>query len=1042
METLCVLGIEIVIGLVLLYTEGIIHPAKEGYLVKQEPGETIAKHDRKEMVSVIVMFLAAVVVRVLAHVICPGHDVDRSCFTAWATRLSSEGFHDFYQSGGFSDYPPVYLYILWLIGKTKELLKLSADSVLFGLLLKMPALIADLACGFLLYRLSCKHLKVHRIAMVLMAMYLFNPVVILNSAMWGQVDSILALFMLLLCYALTERKMLFAYIIFGFGILFKPQMIFLAPVMLAGFIDRVFFHQFTLKKLGRELMQIILVAVSGLLLCMPFQIKEVAAQYMDTLSSYPYTSVNAFNLWGIFGKCWVRQDQTFFFLEYETWGMIFVTLVIAATLYLFIRFRKEHCRFFQASAFAVAGIFLFSVRMHERYLFPVLLLLLAAFIYKPAKEIMCSYIFFSALHFCNEAYSLYLYDPDHYQPHKIWTAVFSVLTLGVFIYFSLYCARQKQEKTSEISVSGLALLPEGWFGGKEFYKERMVSEKHLRFQRSDLVAIIAITAVYSCFAMYNLGSTKVPQSAFIYDDYECNIQLLLPENTRIKEIAVYNGNYEQRRYNVSAFLGERFTGDSSNFEVDEVFAWHKNEVLLTGNRLDIHGLNEKGSILELVLLNEDGEPVCPENAGDYPGLFDEQECFVKESTFRDSTYFDEIYHARTAYEYIHGLYSYENTHPPLGKILISAGIRIFGMNPFGWRFMGTLFGILMVPVFYLFSRKLFRSTWVATVATLLFTFDFMHFTQSRIATIDVFVTFFIIVMYYFMYQYITVSFYDRPLHKTFIPLGLCGVFMGFAIASKWTGIYGAVGLAVLFFVSLYHRLRESLSMELETRKKKAFVKKSVITLSFCVLMFLIVPGIIYLGSYIPFVNADGDGLVKRMLLNQTSMFSYHSGLEDTHAYASRWYTWPVIWKPMWYYAKTLSSTMGEGITAMGNPLVWWAGIPAFFHMIYLWLRKRDQKAGFLIIAYLSQLEPWMFISRTTFIYHYMPSTPFVALMVAYSLYQIYLWRKEWKPAIYVYTGAACVLFFMYYPVLSGVPVWRNYVYMVLRWLPNWHFLYS
>lgn len=1042
METLCVLGIEIAIGLILLYTEGIIHPSNVEKLAKQESGELTGKHDRKKRISVIVLFLAAVVVRLLAHVICPGHEVDRNCFASWAGKLASGGFHDFYHSGGFSDYPPVYLYILWIIGKIKELFNLSAHSVLFGLLLKTPAILADLACGIMIYRLAYRHMKVHRTAMVLTAMYLFNPVVILNASMWGQVDSILALLMLFLCYALTERKMLFAYIVFGIGILFKPQMLFLAPVMLAGFIDRVFFHRFTFKKLGRELIQIILVAVSGLILCMPFQIKEVVSQYVDTIASYPYTSINAFNFWGIFGKCWVKQDQTFLFLEYETWGMIFVTLIIAATLYLFISFRKEHCRFFQAAVFAVAGIFLFSVRMHDRYLFPVLLLLLAAFIYKPAKEMMVSYVFFSALHFCNEAYALYLYDSSNYQPHKIWTAIFSALTLMVFLYFSVYCARQKQDQKVETSVCSLGLLPEQWFGGEKFYNERMVSEKYLRFQRADIVAMIAITAIYSCFAMYNLGSTKVPQNAFTYEDYECNIQLFLSKNTRIKEIAVYNGNYEKRKYNVSAFLGERFTGDSSNFEVDKVFAWHSNEVSLTGDRLDIHGLNASGSILELVLLDEDGELVCPENAGDYEGLFDEQEYYVKESTFRDSTYFDEIYHARTAYEYIHGLYSYENTHPPLGKILISVGIRIFGMNPFGWRFMGTLFGILMVPVFYLFARKLFRSTWVATIGTLLFTFDFMHFSQSRIATIDVFVTFFIIVMYYFMYQYITMSFYDRPLHKTLIPLGLCGVFMGCAIASKWTGIYASVGLAIVFFVSLYHRLRESLFMEPDERKKKAFVKKTVITLGFCILMFIVVPGIIYLCSYIPFVNANGDGLVKRMLLNQTSMFSYHSGLEDTHAYASRWYTWPVIWKPMWYYAKTLSSTMGEGITAMGNPLVWWAGIPAFFHMVYLWLRKRDQKAGFLIIAYLSQLEPWMFISRTTFIYHYMPSTPFVALMVMYSLYQIYLWRKKWKPAIYVYAGAACVLFGLYYPVLSGVPVWRDYVYMVLRWLPKWYFLYN
>lgn len=70
----------------------------------------------------------------------------------------------------------------------------------------------------------------------------------------------------------------------------------------------------------------------------------------------------------------------------------------------------------------------------------------------------------------------------------------------------------------------------------------------------------------------------------------------------------------------------------------------------------------------------------------------------------NSTYFDEIYHARTAWEHLNGVYPYEITHPPLGKIIISIGIALFGMTPFGWRFSGTLFGVLMLPVIYIFAK--------------------------------------------------------------------------------------------------------------------------------------------------------------------------------------------------------------------------------------------------------------------------------------------------------------------------------------------------
>ena len=49
------------------------------------------------------------------------------------------------------------------------------------------------------------------------------------------------------------------------------------------------------------------------------------------------------------------------------------------------------------------------------------------------------------------------------------------------------------------------------------------------------------------------------------------------------------------------------------------------------------------------------------------------------------------------------------------------------------------------------------------------------------------------------------SFYDTSIKKTLIPLGLCGISMGLGIATKWTGIYAALGLAVLFFWVLFQR---------------------------------------------------------------------------------------------------------------------------------------------------------------------------------------------------------------------------------------------
>lgn len=82
-------------------------------------------------------------------------------------------------------------------------------------------------------------------------------------------------------------------------------------------------------------------------------------------------------------------------------------------------------------------------------------------------------------------------------------------------------------------------------------------------------------------------------------------------------------------------------------------------------------------------------------SADAPELCDEQEHVPDAASFMNSSYFDEIYHVRTAIEHQKDIWPYEVSHPPLGKLIIGIGISLFGVTPFGWRFMGTLFGVLM-----------------------------------------------------------------------------------------------------------------------------------------------------------------------------------------------------------------------------------------------------------------------------------------------------------------------------------------------------------
>lgn len=115
--------------------------------------------------------------------------------------------------------------------------------------------------------------------------------------------------------------------------------------------------------------------------------------------------------------------------------------------------------------------------------------------------------------------------------------------------------------------------------------------------------------------------------------------------------------------------------------------------------------------------------------------------------------------------------------------------------------MGALFGVAMIPLMYAFGKRMFKRPELALLAAGLFAFDFMHFSQTRISTIDVYGVFFNMCMTYYMYKFIKMDLGDS-LKDTLIPLGLSGLFFGLGCASKWICIYTGAALAVMFFVKM------------------------------------------------------------------------------------------------------------------------------------------------------------------------------------------------------------------------------------------------
>ena len=400
----------------------------------------------------------------------------------------------------------------------------------------------------------------------------------------------------------------------------------------------------------------------------------------------------------------------------------------------------------------------------------------------------------------------------------------------------------------------------------------------------DCCIMCILCLIFAILAFYRLGNSYAPETTYTTTTSAGDIILDLGDYTDVSYLSVFLGNLNTRALSISSYNVDQGTWDVLNGDAkaESVFAWNRIDINQNIRYLGLVATDDVARFNELVIVKSDGTILTPLNSAEYPELFDEQDKFDPVKTYMNGTMFDEVYHGRTAYEFIHGLTTYETTHPPFGKIIIAIGVLIFGMNPFGWRFMSVIFGILIIPVMYLFAKKLFKNRFITTATTTLFVFEFMHYSLSRIATIDIFAAFFILLMYYFLYDYFCKDTLQRTLQKKYkviprevlLPLALCGITMGFGIATKWTGIYAGAGLGILFIWYFF----------------KFLPRQPMKLIGFCCIFFIGIPGLLYILSFIPVIGyTEFNGLLDKVIKNTQYMFDYHANLVATHYHASPFY---------------------------------------------------------------------------------------------------------------------------------------------------------
>ena len=968
-----------------------------------------------------------------------GYSYDMSCFTAWSARVASLGPANFYAPDYFCDYPPGYILMLWLPGKILGLMPAAGETARRVLFALWPALGTAL-CGPVVYQFACKRTS-PAWALRCAAAAMFCPAMLFDSGVWGQIDGVFTLAILFCFVFLEDKRWLAGAACFGVALVIKPQALLAGPPLAICFLLPVLFSRDNKARLEGVKNGIlgVLAALAPVLVCGVFfwgiggAVPALWEKYTTTTASYPYATINAANLIGFLGGEWKPQTNAVYWfgiplMSWQTFGTLLVLLLSVWTFVWAMRAYKNG-RFSPLLTVAVytVGVFTLSHRMHERYLvFTLILIIAAAAAFNSRRLLGISWgLSLTSLFNMAQVYSN-VGGEDEFLASALNQLVFRFTGLAETVLFFLL-AWQAWALSSPAAAEDAAdaaprcepLAPIG---------------RAPAWTKKEALGLAGLTAAVALVSFAYLGEMTAPQNP-VDTNGQPTASYTIETAANPSSVWVYAGISEYNNGHLTLTDAAGVVQLEMELDHSSTFKW--NEYAMAGAQSPFTVEVENGQVFELSFRDENGQPVAVTGDTTSP-LVDEQQLVPQRISQMNSFYFDEIYHARTGYEHLHKMKVYETTHPPMGKNFIALGIAIFGMTGFGWRFFGTLFGVLMVPALYDFVRRLTKKPHIAGFAAVLLALDFMRFSQTRLATIDSYVVLFILLGADMMLWYCT-SVLEKGVGDSLLPMALGGVAFGFGCASKWTGMYAGVGLAILYFGVLWQRGKYLLTQPDGKKKVKNEVQLAI---AGGVLFYVVTPLLIYLASYLPYLIRDPGFGLDDWWRAQESMYWYHSTLEATHSFSSQWYTWLLDARPVWYYSgHGVQDGIRSSIAGFISPALMLAGMIGWLRLAYRQLVGKGSRAGGLVIVVtLSSLLPWVLVTRCTFLYHMFPCVPMLAAAAALMLSQ---WEdaghgdraRFWSLAI---LGAAALLFVWFYPVLSGIPTpswWLD----GLRWLPTWGF---
>lgn len=380
--------------------------------------------------------------------------------------------------------------------------------------------------------------------------------------------------------------------------------------------------------------------------------------------------------------------------------------------------------------------------------------------------------------------------------------------------------------------------------------------------------------------------------------------------------------------------------------------------------------------------------------------------------------FDEVYFRGFAADYLSGHYFFD-IHPPLVKLLFAGDAWLFHLSQTDissglWggvvlRCLPALAGAALVPLVYLITRKIGLGRLGASVAAVFVLCDNALLVESRFVLMDI-----LLLLFSFGALYLVMILIKKSGWQRWLLVASVGLLLGMTVSTKWTG------LAMVALVGAYYLI-------------ESIIKKvRPLRIAGEILLVLTLIATVYVGSFalhFGLLGHSGEGdafmsekfqstlvgsdyykssahmsFVDKFIELNHEMYTAEDSIEGTtHPYSSKWYQWPFMMKPIYYWQGDIHDDSYQGnIYLLGNPLVWWLSslsVLAAFLVWFVrpkWLGSRHRMVAYLLFGYGLNYLPFVFITRPMFLYHYLTALVLSILIAAIMIEKLAkLIRDKW-----------------------------------------------